>query len=370
MENEQHNKDQEKDQETNQLIGDENVLVDKNLNDSNDSLIQNESMGSKANIELGDLNSDDSNISPDEIQSPNENDSSIDEIEISNDEQENLSSAKKNTEELVLDSEFEPVPPEAEEKKSFDFSGPNQDDQQSQDQEAVIDNNKEQEQKSSSDNKNDTSKNIPDSKKSKNYFLIIAIILIIGLAIFSFWRLISNENSKNQGEQVSISVSDSLEQGKVSIIEETRDEISVLTNRQQTTDYESIEVNSFFANSIKDPDQLDCGRVFLLKRSIPKKYDSNLLNSVLGLLEPLSAKEKEAGYLSAIPDGTILKYVKLEDSGTAVVNFSGNLNKSAGSCAVTAIRAQISQTLLQFSAVKSVVICIDGNCNQDEILQP
>jgi len=200
--------------------------------------------------------------------------------------------------------------------------------------------------------------------------LIIAIILIIGLAIFSFWRLISNENSKNQGEQVSISVSDSLEQGKVSIIEETRDEISVLTNRQQTTDYESIEVNSFFANSIKDPDQLDCGRVFLLKRSIPKKYDSNLLNSVLGLLEPLSAKEKEAGYLSAIPDGTILKYVKLEDSGTAVVNFSGNLNKSAGSCAVTAIRAQISQTLLQFSAVKSVVICIDGNCNQDEILQP
>lgn len=337
MENEKQKMTEEKNEGSGQIIGDDNLITET----------ANDSLGDENPI----LETDSDSISfSDEV------------LDVT------TANTEKNPEAIDLDSESEITSPETSEKQSFDFSGPSQDDLITQDQQEITNDNEDK--KLDTENKKENSKNIQHNQNPKNYFLIIAIIIVIALVIFAFWRLLSNDNSKNQGEQISISVSDSLEQGKVSIIEETREEISVLTNQPQKTDYDSIEVNAFFANSLKDPDQLDCGRVFLLKRSIPKKYDSNLLNSVLGLLEPLSAKEKESGYLSAIPEGTILKYIKLEDSGTAVVNFSGNLNKSAGSCAVTAIRAQISQTLLQFSAVKSVVICIDGNCNQDEILQP
>ena len=88
------------------------------------------------------------------------------------------------------------------------------------------------------------------------------------------------------------------------------------------------------------------------------------------MLQPLTSTEKEAGYVSVIPDGSLLKSIKLDDSGVATATFTGNLNKAAGSCAVTAIKAQIKDTLLQFASVKSVVICIDENCKEDEILQP
>ena len=370
MENEQQKMTEEKNEGDGQIIGDDN-LITETANDSlggESPILETDPDSISFGDEVLDVIKDKKEISESEIIS----DSSLemtetgDVIEISDDKKDDILNIKEDTEKIVSDSEI--TSPEKSETQSFDFSGPDQDDLTTQDQKESVDDNEEK--KLDEENKKETTKNIQHTQPSKNYFLIVAIILVIGLVIFSFWRLLSNDNSKNQGEQISISVNDSLEQGKVSIIEETREEISVLTNQPQKTDYDSIEVNAFFANSLKDPDQLDCSRVFLLKRSIPKKYDSNLLNSVLGLLEPLSAKEKEAGYLSAIPEGTILKYIKLEDSGTAVVNFSGNLNKSAGSCAVTAIRAQIAQTLLQFSAVKSVVICIDGNCNQDEILQP
>lgn len=368
MENEQQKKTEEK-EEVNQIIGDDVIIETTNDSLNSDSpVLETDSDSISFGDEILDVTKDKKEITESEIIS----DSSLemtdtgDVEEITADKKDDSLNTEEYTEKIVSDSEI--TSPEKSETQSFDFSGPNQDDLTTQDQKESVGDNEEK--KLDEENKKETIKNIQHTQPSKNYFLIVAIILVIGLVIFSFWRLLSNDNSKRQGEQISISVNDSLEQGKVSIIEETREEINVLTNQPQTTDYDSIEVNAFFANSLKDPDQLDCGRVFLLKRSIPKKYDSNLLNSVLGLLEPLSAKEKEAGYLSAIPEGTILKYIKLEDSGTAVVNFSGNLNKSAGSCAVTAIRAQIAQTLLQFSAVKSVMICIDNNCNQDEILQP
>jgi spore germination protein GerM len=39
-----------------------------------------------------------------------------------------------------------------------------------------------------------------------------------------------------------------------------------------------------------------------------------------------------------------------------------------GSCRVTAIRAQITQTLEQFSTIKNVIISVNGSV--DEALQP
>jgi len=83
----------------------------------------------------------------------------------------------------------------------------------------------------------------------------------------------------------------------------------------------------------------------------------------------LTPEELNAGWSTNIPLGTYLRYVNIK-GGVAEVSLSSELGKSAGSCAVTAIRSQIEKTLLQFSYISSVKICVENNCNQDEILQP
>ena len=53
----------------------------------------------------------------------------------------------------------------------------------------------------------------------------------------------------------------------------------------------------------------------------------------------------------------------------AKIDFDSNLEKNVGgSCRVAAIRNQITQTLLQFKTVQSVIISIDGRT--EDILQP
>mgnify|MGYP000875697260 CR=1 FL=1 len=200
--------------------------------------------------------------------------------------------------------------------------------------------------------------------------LIISAVAIAIIALVGYvWKQNSDSEYGNYGD-VNVQVSDNPEQGKVNIIEEVNDDISTLSGGGSAAKPATTEVVAFFGNTQKDPGTQDCSRVFALKRQIAKQYDSNMLNSVLGLIEPLTAKEKEAGYISLVPEGTALRYIKLDDSGVAMANFSGGIAKTAGSCAVTAIKAQIRATLMQFSAVKSVVICVDDNCQEDEILQP
>lgn len=199
-------------------------------------------------------------------------------------------------------------------------------------------------------------------------FGIIFVLLVILALIYFVTRKPADVSADEDGQKVT--VSDSVEQGKVSIIEETKNDINVLVNYSDETVYPKIKVTAYLGNTQKNPQSADCSLTYPLEREIDKKYDSNMINTMIGLLEPLSATEKELGYVSVIPAGTVLKYLKLDDSGVMSVNLSGNISKAAGSCAVTAIRSQVRDTISQFAAVKSVVICIDGNCRDDQILQP
>lgn len=198
--------------------------------------------------------------------------------------------------------------------------------------------------------------------------IIIALALILVVVFLTSNKTASNTSSTNS--DIKVSVDGNLEQGKVSILEEVKDDIKVSLDSSDETVWTKTKVLTFFGNTQKNPNIADCGQTYPLQREIDKRYDSNILNSVLALLEPLVASEKESGYVSVIPDGTLLKSVKLDDSGVATVTFAGNLDKAAGACAVTAIKAQIKDTLLQFASVKTVVICINDNCQEDEILQP
>lgn len=206
-------------------------------------------------------------------------------------------------------------------------------------------------------------------KMPANKIIGIIIVLIIILVVVFYATRKPAAETADESKQ-SITVSSSLEQGKVSIIEETKNDINVLVSNGDETAYPKTKVMVYLGNTQKNPNSADCSLAYPLEREIDKKYDSNMINTMIGLLEPLSAAEKEKGYVSVIPSGTTLKYLKLDDSGVMSVNLSGNISKAAGSCAVTAIKSQIRDTISQFASVKAVVICIDGNCNESEILQP
>lgn len=85
------------------------------------------------------------------------------------------------------------------------------------------------------------------------------------------------------------------------------------------------------------------------------------------ILELLKGPASSDGNLeTSIPEGVELKSIKIEN-GTAYADFNNKLT-AGGSCRVTAIRAQIEDTLKQFATVKKVVISVDGRTA--DILQP
>ena len=111
----------------------------------------------------------------------------------------------------------------------------------------------------------------------------------------------------------------------------------------------------------------DCSVVSGISRKITKTPAIGAA-SLTELLKGPTAEEKKAGYYSSINSGVSLKYLSIEN-GIAYADFSEKLEEAVGgSCRVAAIRSEITNTLMQFSSVKKVVISINGRT--EDILQP
>lgn len=206
---------------------------------------------------------------------------------------------------------------------------------------------------------NDTSESNDDQKNSRTGTLIT--ILLVAIIIGGIWQ--TNKDNRGQpGEtdnEVNIVVDSSKETGNVTIVNgETQ--INPVAGQADT-----VKIIAFYNQKSSN----ECDNVVSHERTIEKKYDSAVINTVRGLLTPLSEAELKAGLVSSIPPDTYLRSITITD-GVAKAVFSSALNKVAGSCRVLGIRAQIEKTLKQFPFIKSVAICIDDNCNQSEILQP
>ena len=135
----------------------------------------------------------------------------------------------------------------------------------------------------------------------------------------------------------------------------------------------NLSVKAFFNNNNLDPD-ITCEKVFAVSREtgLTETLDQPLFEAAsLALNEllkgPLEA-EKRSGYFTNINQSVKINSLTI-NQGVARVDFSEELGKNvAGSCRVTAIRSQISETLKQFREIKEVIISINGK--SEEILQP
>jgi len=129
---------------------------------------------------------------------------------------------------------------------------------------------------------------------------------------------------------------------------------------------EATSLKVFFNNNKLDP-EISCNKVFATDRQVPKT-DAVARAALEELLKGPTDAEKTAGFFTSINTGVKIQSLTITN-GTAKVDFNEQLQAGVGgSCKVSAIRAQITQTLKQFDSVKSVIISINGRT--EDILQP
>jgi hypothetical protein len=139
------------------------------------------------------------------------------------------------------------------------------------------------------------------------------------------------------------------------------------TGQSDDDTQETMTVKVFFSNTDEDPDMINCQKVYSVNRTINETAAVGRA-ALQELLEGPTAKETDDGYVTQIPDGVKINSLSVEN-GVARVDFNNALqDQVGGSCRVQAIRAQIEETLKQFSTVDSVVISIEGET--ELILQP
>lgn len=129
---------------------------------------------------------------------------------------------------------------------------------------------------------------------------------------------------------------------------------------------ELTKVKVFFNNNAMDP-EVSCNKVFPIEREVPKTPAIARV-ALTELLGGLTSMEENAGFSTSINKGVKIQSLTI-DNGVAIADFDGQLEyQVGGSCKVSAIRAQITETLKQFPTVSSVIISINGNA--EDVLQP
>ncbi len=128
---------------------------------------------------------------------------------------------------------------------------------------------------------------------------------------------------------------------------------------------ETMMVSVFF-NVIASMENYECNNVFAVNRFVPKT--SAPARAALEELLKGPTETEKSQYFTSINSGVKIQSLTIEN-GVAKADFDEQLEyQVGGSCRVAAIRAQITQTLKQFSTVKNVVISINGRT--EDILQP
>ncbi|OGY44355.1 MAG: hypothetical protein A2731_00095 [Candidatus Buchananbacteria bacterium RIFCSPHIGHO2_01_FULL_39_8] len=154
-----------------------------------------------------------------------------------------------------------------------------------------------------------------------------------------------------------------LEKDNPSGLPENADELRmpVIFGQSETT---TIKV--FFNNDKLDP-EYSCNKVFPIERTIPKTQAVGQA-ALEQLLQGPTEQDKADGYFTSINQGVEIQSLTIQD-GIAMVDFDQQIEfQVGGSCRVSAIRAQITETLKQFPTVNQVIIAVDGRT--EDILQP
>ncbi len=131
---------------------------------------------------------------------------------------------------------------------------------------------------------------------------------------------------------------------------------------------DSMSVQVFFTtDQTAGPTDFDCRYVKAVSKNVPKSTGV-ARSAILALLSGPTTQDIANGFGTAINKDVKINSLTIDD-GVAKLDLSDQVQyQVGGSCRVATIRAQISQTLLQFPTVKSVIISVNGDVEQ--ALQP
>ena len=157
------------------------------------------------------------------------------------------------------------------------------------------------------------------------------------------------------------------EKSNPSGLEENDDSVQISITIKPIEKVETMKVKVFFPSTKLNSEMIDCSLVYPVTREIEKTVAVGRA-SLIELFNGTTVQEEGDGYFTNINDGVEILSLSIS-KGVAYVDLSNELQEGVGgSCKVTSIRAQITETLKQFSTVDSVVISIEGNT--EDILQP
>lgn len=138
------------------------------------------------------------------------------------------------------------------------------------------------------------------------------------------------------------------------------------TSFKLDVDQSETAIFAYFANKNLDP-EISCNKTFAVARIVPKTQ-SVLKAAIEELLKGPSAAEADLGYKTSINSGVSVNSIKISGA-KATIDFSKKIEENtAGSCRVSAIRNQITNTARQFSNIKNVIISVEGRTQA--VLQP
>jgi len=161
-----------------------------------------------------------------------------------------------------------------------------------------------------------------------------------------------------------------LEKDNPSGLSEKADELIIPVSFKEVVNIPGEFTNTkiFLSDSrFADEPYFDCSQTIAAERQVPKSV-AVAKNALEALLRGAKQEEIDQGFVSSINPGVRIQKLTIEN-GTAKVDFNEQLEfQVGGSCRVVAIRAQIIDTLKQFSTIKDVIISIDGRT--EDILQP
>ena len=121
----------------------------------------------------------------------------------------------------------------------------------------------------------------------------------------------------------------------------------------------NMTLKAFFPNRTTDPNPTDCKKVYPVERMVPKTVAVARASLEELLKGPTDAESRE-GFITTINPGVKIQSIAIQE-GVARVTLSKELGEGVGgSCRVAAIRAQITETLKQFSTVSAVTLSMDG----------
>ncbi|MDD4412858.1 MAG: GerMN domain-containing protein [Patescibacteria group bacterium] len=110
-----------------------------------------------------------------------------------------------------------------------------------------------------------------------------------------------------------------------------------------------------------------CDSVYESERFV-KKSSEPIKQAIEELLTGPNEKDSQAGFTTSINKQVKILGISL-NNGNLKIDFDKTIEQSVGgSCRVSAIRKQIEKTAKQFSAVKKVIIAVEGRV--DDALQP